>query len=1024
MDKGERRSVAVVFADLSGFTALSQTLDPEEVTDVANLCFEHLDSVIMKHGGTVDHHEGDLVMALFGAPKAHEDDPERAVKASLDMMKVVPTINRELTTKLNKPTNLGIHIGVNVGEVVLAQVGSEHKKEYTVMGDMVNIASRLCSEASISEIFVSEPVYELSKYLIDYESLALVELKGVKDPVRAFKALGTKKIPEKKRGIPDIHSRMVGRDKEFELLKRSLKERNKTILVVGTAGIGKTRLATEAKKYAEENDIQWIEGRCLSYGEDIAYRPFREIIGNIFEISNTDSTEVVKDKLLDFSKELPEDDVNSIIPYIANLFGVSMLEEKVKYLAPKDLKLQTFLAIRNLLSKVGEKKTVFVIEDFHWIDDASIELLDFIRAKPFTFLIISRPEKEKIGKLKHDLVRIDLSPLDSDSCAQLVFNLLEIAGIPDELRERILSKAAGNPFYIEEILRSLMDKGYISFRNRVWEVTKEVVELTIPPTVQGVIASRIDQLEPDERDVLQTASVIGQTFYAGVLEPICDDDLSLRLGNLEEHEFIHRSEGEYEFKHPLIHEVAYNTLLKSRRSELHKKVGERMEELFKDRISDFYPLLSRQYYYAKVWDKAYDYSIRSAKEAECLSAKAGVHFGIGQFEETREISKSALTLFRDVNDRRGEAKALNSIGNAYCHMGKDKGALKCYHDSLRIVKDFGDRESEVKLLNNIGSLCRAFGQVDREIDYYLSALKISEEIGDKKSQQVILGNFANVYELRGQYEEAMKHLKSSLGIGRETGYKSGEASVLYSIGFVCFCLGEHQEALESLQLSLSIAREIGNERMEADTLLFVGEVHYRLGNHDLAIQSYGDALNTARERASRRSEGIALVNMGVIHKDKKEMDKAYECLNSAKEIMEEIGEKEGVLIAKLQLGSFALDTGHLDEAEDHAESASRLADELRAMPHKAETALLLGRLNSARYKWDEAKSHFDDALKSFEELSQPFELAQTHYYFGCALKKRGDEKHHKHLEEAHKIFKRIGSKNWADRVSAELRRKL
>jgi predicted ATPase len=692
-------------------------------------------------------------------------------------------------------------------------------------------------------------------------------------------------------------------------------------------------------------------------------------------------------------------------------------------------------------------------------------------------------------------VRIDLSPLDSDSCDQLVFNLLEIAGIPDELKERILSKAAGNPFYIEEILRSLMDKGYLSFRNRVWEATRETIEVTIPPTVQGVIASRIDHLEPDERDVLQTASVIGQTFYVGILEPICDDDLSLRLGNLEEHEFIQKSEGEYEFKHPLIHEVAYNTLLKSKRSELHKKVGERMEELFKDRISDFYPLLSRQYYYAKVWDKAYDYSIKSAKsaqasyqnveamrfcdraieclrsdesrearkkeieameektrililigrlteamdlsdkaiqmsreindknsEAECLTVRAGDHAGTGQFEEMRKTSEEALVLFRDVNDKEGKARALGSVGIAYSHLGKRKEALECYLHSRKIVKDLGDKALEARLLNNIGSLCRASGEVDEELKCYSSALKISEESGDKRGQQIILGNIANVYGLHGRYEEAMKHLKSSLEIGKETGYRSGEASVLRSIGFICLYLGRYQEALESLQLSLSTAREIGNRRIEAGVLFYTGGVYCRLGNHDLAIQSYCNALNVAREMGYKRVEGTALLDMSEIHEDRKEMDKAHECLTSGKKILEETGGKEAMIDVEIALGGFALKTNDFDGTESHVESALKLVDEFRAKPLKAEVMLLLGRLNSARSKWSEAKSAFDNALKSFEEMSQPFELAQTHYYFGCALKRSDNEGFRGHLKEAHRIFKRIGSKNWVDRVNAELAR--
>jgi class 3 adenylate cyclase len=279
--KDARKLVTILFADLSGFTELSQMLDPEDVSDVVNLCFSRLDSIVVAHGGSIDKHEGDLVMALFGVPDSHEDDPERAVKASLEMMDALPGISRSVSKHIGREVELGVHIGINVGEVVFTRVGSEHKKDYTVMGEAVNLAARLYSQAETGDIIVSEPVFKASRYLVDYETLPPVTLKGIDDKVRIFKPVRLKEMPESKRGMGGIYSLLVGRDSESRLLKNLIREKGKVILISGDAGLGKTRLAAEARRHAK--GIEWIEGRCLSYGENMTYWPFKEMIKRIFE---------------------------------------------------------------------------------------------------------------------------------------------------------------------------------------------------------------------------------------------------------------------------------------------------------------------------------------------------------------------------------------------------------------------------------------------------------------------------------------------------------------------------------------------------------------------------------------------------------------------------------------------------------------------------------------------------------------------------------------------------------------------
>jgi class 3 adenylate cyclase len=552
----ERRLITILFADISGFTALSFKLDPEEVRDVVNICFEFLNSVIIKHGGTIHKYEGDLVIALFGLPGAYEDDPERAIKASLDMINLLPKINETLSKKSKMKAKIGLHIGINSGTVFVGEVGSVEKMEYTVVGEPVNLASRLKDTARSGEILVSEPVFRASRYLFEYKAYPPVTVKGIEEPIKVFIPLRMRDKPEPKRGIKGLYSPLVGRDKELNLLKEAVKNllsgKGGAFFILGHVGLGKTRLFEELKKviFNRQLSISIFEGRSLSFAETVPFSPFLQLLENIFAISDQDSPEIIQKKFL----------------YIGHLFSIRFadeLDEKIKYLNDRGLKTQIFVSIRKLLAALSRiRPLLLVIEDYHCTDTASLELLEFIfdspEPFPMLFLGLSRIEKEKEcyktkerlkKKLDDDFAEIILKPLDVNAGTQLIYNLLEIPGFTEEFKDKILAKSEGNPFYLEEIIRSLT---ILTFSSGVWDVTSDISTFEIPDTIQAVIAARLDQLEQDARDVLQTASVIGRNFYVPILEHLCGLDglmLTLHLATLEELEYIIEIEREPELEY-------------------------------------------------------------------------------------------------------------------------------------------------------------------------------------------------------------------------------------------------------------------------------------------------------------------------------------------------------------------------------------------------------------------------------------------------------------------------------------------
>ncbi|MCK4756662.1 tetratricopeptide repeat protein, partial [candidate division WOR-3 bacterium] len=912
---------------------LSQHLDPEEVSDAVNTCFEILNPIIIKHGGTIHKYEGDLVIALFGFPVTHEDDPERAIKASLEMFKYLPEINKKLTIKLQKKTQFGLHIGINSGRVMVAEIGSREKKEHTVMGDVVNLASRLKDAAKQGEIFVSESVYRASHYLFDYQTLPPIKVKGYDTEIQVFKPLSIKKKPESKRGIRGLYSPLVSREKELKLLLESVENlrqgKGGAVFILGDTGVGKSRLFLELKNIIQKSHmpITLLQGYGVSYGEKVAYLPFLHILKHIFNIDATDSVKTVKEKLKKKIIDTFPKNWKNILPYLGYLFSVRFggkLDERIRYLDAQGLKLQIFLSIRKLLFALSKKEPILLVfEDFHWIDYGSQELLQFIfnarGSSSLLFMGISRVEKKKDSwrlkeRLKKTLGRASrefiLKPLDYESSKQLISNLLKICKIPDEFRDRILSKAEGNPFYLEEILRSLIDAGTLTYVPKTWRLSLQTLSsdeekatlssIAIPNTVYGVIAARIDMLEPETKEVFQIASVIGQTFSQSILENVSAIDRSRLyryLNLLENLDYItcHKKEHDfkYTFKHSLFQEIAYKTLLKRKRIELHQKVGVCIERLFKKRLSDVYELLSHQYYAAKVWDKAYEYSTKAAKKnKELYNNKVAIQF----FETAIDALKNNKARIKErIKLTREKAEVLNLIG-------KQNAALKDIKLTIDLAKKVGDKLEHAKCID---VLCRIYVHTAQHKMMEKSALEsldLYKKLKEKKGEAVSLKNIARVYWRLGKYPEALKYFKLSSKLYKNTKDISGKAESLRGIGAAHHCLCNYKKALEYYNQSLKGHVKTDSRKDQSTTLNNIGIVYKCLGKYEKANEYYQDSLKIATEIGYRYGMAVTLNNIANIYRDLEDYTKAMDFYKKSLLIHEEVNDRRGEAICSLNIG--------------------------------------------------------------------------------------------------------------------------
>lgn len=1003
----ERRFLTILFADISGFTKLSRSLDPEDVREIVNICFGSLNKIITKYGGTTHKYEGDLVISLFGFPVAHEDDPERAIMGALEMINEMPEINKKLNKKFNINVELGLHIGINTGLVVVGEVGSEEKKEWTIMGDAVNFTSRLKDISKTGEVVVSEIVYRQTRYLFDYERMEPIMVKGIDEPINVFKIIKIKDKPEPKRGITGLYSPVIGRDKEIDFLKNKIEKLYKgkggVVFIVGEAGMGKSRLCEETKKYIinkfPSNNI--LEGQCLLYTDNLINLPLLQMIKQIFGIKEKDSHDEIRDKLIVKIKNIFPDDWEKIIPYIANFLSVqfgNQVDEKIKHIEPEILKNQTFNNLRRLFLKISESMPLIIfIEDFHWIDQSSLEFLEYMwentfsifgemeekKEYPILFICLLRPEKDKecfnvkekikitLGDLCDEII---LTPLDKKSTKIITDNLLNIANLPDEFKDKIIDKAEGNPLYVEEIIRNLIVSGVIKFQSGKWIINKDVKDVEIPHSINAIITSRIDHLQSDAKSILQIASVIGKNFYMKTLEYCTGVDemiLSLNLAILEEAEYIQKlsktniqDEIEYTFRHPLIQEVVYNSILKKRRKEIHQKVGESIEKLFNDRIDDFVEMLSYQYYSAENFDKAYIYSLKSAKKAEkAYLNKQAIEF----YTLTEKIIEK---LDQNEENQKKLVEILIEKSKIHNLTGKNDIALEEINRGIEIARNLKD----IKLLGEcylvFSEINNYIGEYDKSLNSALDALNMFREIQYEKGEADAMYYIGSIYLFKNDYSKALNYFNNSFKIYEKLKDLSGEANILFEIANLKQVTGEHRTAIEFYEKALKIYNKTGEKIEQARCLEEIAVIYSVMGKYDISLDYYRKCSEIYDKTGYKAGEALNYFNIGYLYELIQNFEKCREYYTKSLKLSEEINNLKYIEGAYIGLSNVNYYTGKTKESFECLEKALKISKKLGDKMDMGYIYNNLGALYNCSNEYDKAEEYLRESLKIFEEIGE------------------------------------------------------
>jgi class 3 adenylate cyclase/tetratricopeptide (TPR) repeat protein len=715
----ERKIVTVLFADVTGSTELGDRLDAEELREVMSAWYQAMRSEIEAQGGTVEKYIGDAVMAVFGVPVSHEDDPARALRAALAIRDRLVVLNRELAA--SHGVGIEIRTGVNTGEAMTTL--DPPPGEAMVTGVAVNAAARLEQLADPGQTLVAERTAR-SAPGFRFEDLGLLQVRGMQERVRAFALVAA--APElAKRGLPGVEAPLVGRERELDLLtalqERVVVERRPHLVTIyGDPGVGKSRLVGELlqRLSAGSEAPRIVTGRCLSYGEGITYWPLAEMLKDLTDVADDDPTEIVVERIKAVVTEALGSD--SAAPHgligaaLAFTLGLDSGDPEFARLQPSAVHVELHRAWRTLLSALTEERPlVVVVDDIHWADRALLDLLEEVAERvqgPLLLVCTARPEltdrHPTWGGGRRSISGLFLGPLSTDAARVLVMHLLDVDLLPEKTRAQILERAEGNPFFLEEILRHLIDEGGIVRAGDRWTATDELVQVELPDTVQAVLAARIDLLEPREKRTLQQASVVGRVFWSGAVAALVDDPegLDSALRRLEERELVATrsvsslvGEEEFAFKHILTRDVAYATLPRRERPSAHARAAAWIEDSTGDRRAEFVGLLAHHYaqaYRGARLDRSFD-----AGELEVLRIHAfeslleGSHVALrgAGYARARALAESALDFATAPAE---QATALEALGHGHSYAAMGDGAWRCYSQAADTLVESGSNDGE------------------------------------------------------------------------------------------------------------------------------------------------------------------------------------------------------------------------------------------------------------------------------------------------------------------------------------------
>ena len=1038
--EGERKLVTVLFADVANFTSLSEKLDPEEVHGIMDGCFKILMDEIHKYEGTINQFTGDGVMALFGAPIAHEDHAQRACYAALAIQRAMVGYGERVGK--DHGVDFMMRIGLNSGPVVVGSIGDDLRMDYTAQGDTANLASRMESSAEPGAIMASQHIYRQAKEFFEFESLGEIQVKGKKEPVDTYRLVRPTEVETRiaasaAKGL----TRFVGRTREIEALKESFEKvksgEGQVVGIVGEAGVGKSRLLLEFRNLLLKGEVTHFEGRCLHYGGSMPYLPILDVLRSYIGVKEGEQELVIRQKLNERIHELDEN-LQHVIPPFQELLSVKADDEGFAKLEPKQKREKTFEAIRDLLIRGShDRPLVLVVEDLHWIDKTSEEFLNYmIGWLPKTrilLLLLYRPEYTHQWGSKSYYSLIGVGQLSMSTSAELVAAILDGGDIVPELRDLILKRAAGNPLFMEELTHALLQNGSIQKKDDRFVLTRDVSSVQVPDTIQGIIAARMDRLEESLKRIMQVASVIGREFAFRILETIIEmkEELKAGLINLQGLEFIYEKslfpELEYIFRHALVQEVAYNSLLINRRKEIHEKIGLAIENLYPNRLEEFYEILAYHYARGEVLEKASRYLKLSGSKATrnhslwaAYSSYKEALATLRRLPDTEENKKEYLEVLRLA------VLPLNLLGFP-------EGSLEILQEGEGLSKDLHDNRHLAFFFGRLSAYYAIRGDAPLGVKYSEKALELARRSRDIDLIVRITPGLCASYMGTGRHSKVVDIVPGFLDLLEKTEQESNFfAMSLNPYSWLCgYCgismgyLGNFEEGKIVLEKGLRHAVRIGDLTMSGLVESCCGMFFLIKGDWKPVKEHLQNSIKINEEVKfllglawSWGSLGLAISYLGDPETGGKYVEKGLK-------IQRDAGFEMLLSMYPLFLGIICYQQGDLMNARHFADEALRLSQKNNEKHFEGHSWIWLGRIVGRMEKPQigKAEEYILQGMKMLDELKlKPF-YAQGCLFLGEVLADAGDrEKALESLKKAESMFQEMGMDYWLGKAQEELKR--
>jgi class 3 adenylate cyclase/tetratricopeptide (TPR) repeat protein len=916
--EGERRVVTLLFCDVSGSTAMAEQFDPEEWAEIMNEAFDYLIAPIYRYEGTVARLMGDGLLAFFGAPIAHEDDPQRAILAGLDIVKGLRAYAEEIQQVYGVDFN--VRVGINTGPVVVGEIGSDLAVEYTAMGDAINLASRMETTALPGTVQIADDTYKLVSPLFDVWEVGPIQVKGKAEPIQAYRVLGWRAEPGRQRGGEGLDAPLVGREAEMQVLRRAIADlragRGGIVCIAGEAGLGKSRLiqelAAETLEASREmnSPLLWLESRGVSFEGTRPYGLFVQFMRQNMGIREGDSPSVVRAKISRGAAALPADQRAGMARVAQAVLGVKTDKAEpassatggggsdVTALEGESLERELFATLLGVVRTVASQQpTVMVCDDIHWADSASIDLLvhlfQLVNEVPVLFLCAFREYRRSPAwhvvamaesQYHQSYAELKLGPLAEAESERLVASLFDTADIPqvsdmpEELCRAILTKTEGNPFFVEEVVRALIDAGAVVREGEEvrWNSLAAVQDIAIPDNVQSLLIARIDRLEREARRTLQLAAVIGRTFQHRVLKTLSDTavvaldkqlDLLQRAGLIRE--AARDPELTYTFRHGLTRDAAYASILHRDRRQFHRRVGEVIESLFSDRLEEEAHQLAYHFDRGRDLERALKYYTMAGDHAAFINANADAVELYGRAIEIEAAMNEGLR-------RRGSEFDAGRLAYLYARRGRALEIYGRYDDALENYKELEQlgRELDAPALELAALLPQATlhstftAKFNPQRGRALSerALELARGLKDVRAEAKALWNLMLVsLYAEDNRQQALAYGEASLALARKHNLREELAYTLHDIANAYSIVGRGQDAWAASEEAGELWRDMGNLPMLVDNLANSAWGRYQQGRLGEAIGLADEALRVSRSIESLWGQAYSFFTLAPFH---------------------------------------------------------------------------------------------------------------------------------------------------------------